>query len=254
MSREEKVRVKIPKYNIPVLQVEHVLLSVDILLQHEELVTERLNDIMRNMESLNAVDMPIIVAPIPGSDKYLIVDGHHRWAALKELGYKKIPSVLIDYFDPKVKVYTWYPAFLGDVSPLIEGLQELRVDVQHCNLGIDSLSEADLAGKAFIMFGRGGECTIIEGDVEVQRRVIRMLDVLAVNGLIRLAWYGLLTDASEDLMKGEIDYVLARKAYSKAEIMDYVSKGGVYPPKTTRHVLPFIPAKNYVKLEILRDP
>lgn len=246
--------MKIPKYNIPVLQVEHVLLNVDILLQHEELVTERLNDIMRNIESLKAVDMPIIVAPIPSSDKYLIVDGHHRWAALKELGYKKIPSVLIDYFDPKVKVYTWYPAFSGDAKLLIKELQELRIGIKHCNSRIDSTSDADLAGKAFIMFGRDDECTIIEGDVEVQRRVIRMLDVLTVKGLIRLAWYGLLSDASEDLVKGEIDYVLARKAYSKAEIMDYVSKGGVYPPKTTRHVLPFIPGKNYVKLEILRDP
>lgn len=251
MSSEEKVRVRIPKYDIPVLKTKYSLLDVDVLLPHEEIVTERLNDIARKIEELKAIDMPIVVAPIPGSSKYLIVDGHHRWAALKKLGCRKAPSVIIDYFDPRVHVYTWYPAFSGDARPLFEELRESDVIIRGCDLKISSLSDEDLAGRAFTVFSRFMECMFIEGDVEVQRKVLRILDALAVRNLIRLTWYGLISDATEDLAKGEVDYVFFRKPYTKAKVMSYVSGGNVYPPKTTRHVLPFIPAKDYIKLELL---
>ena len=32
----------------------------------------------------------------------LIIDGHHRYTALKELGYKKIPVTLINYFSNSI--------------------------------------------------------------------------------------------------------------------------------------------------------
>ncbi|MFN3268337.1 MAG: DUF5603 domain-containing protein [Zestosphaera sp.] len=251
MSSKEKVRVKIPKYNIPAVKLEYVLLDADALLPHEELVTERLNDIIRYIEEHNALDMPIIVAPIPGSSKYLIVDGHHRWAALIKLGCRKIPSVVIDYFDPKIKVFTWYPAFSGEPEVLLSKLRELMINARECELSIDSVTDEDLMNRAFIMFDKGGRCVSIDGDVEIQRRVLRVLDELTVKDLIRLTWYGLISDVLEDLRKGEIDCVLVRRAFSKSEIMEYVGKGGIYPPKTTRHLLPHMPAKNFIKLEVM---
>ncbi|MBI5355129.1 MAG: ParB N-terminal domain-containing protein [Candidatus Aenigmarchaeota archaeon] len=32
----------------------------------------------------------------------ILLDGHHRYAALKKLGYKKIPAYLVDYSNVKV--------------------------------------------------------------------------------------------------------------------------------------------------------
>ncbi len=248
----QKVKIKIPKYNIPVKKVDHVLLNLNSLLPHEEIVTERLNDIVKTIKELNAVDMPIIVAPIEGLNKYLIVDGHHRWAALKEIGVNKIPSIVINYFDPNVKVYTWYPAISGDFHTLVKELRSKGINILKCDLRISDVTDRYLLDAAFIIFGVN-ECLIIKGGVEEQRAVIRALDKLNVEGKVVLSWYGLIEDAEVDLRNGEVEYVFVRRAYTKKEIMDYVSKGGVYPPKTTRHVLPFIPAKNYVRLETLYD-
>ena len=32
----------------------------------------------------------------------MIIDGHHRYTALKELGYKKAPVTLVNYFSDKI--------------------------------------------------------------------------------------------------------------------------------------------------------
>ena len=39
----------------------------------------------------------------------VILDGHHRTEALRRLGYKRIPVVLVRYFSPDVRVESWRP-------------------------------------------------------------------------------------------------------------------------------------------------
>ena len=36
-------------------------------------------------------------------ETHMIIDGHHRYFALKELGIEKIPVTLINYFSEKIK-------------------------------------------------------------------------------------------------------------------------------------------------------
>ncbi len=243
-----KVIIKIPKYDIPIKRVEPVMIDIDKMLPHEEIVSKRLEDLMDFIKKLDAVDMPLIIAPIPGTDKYLIVDGHHRWAALKELGAKKAPSIIIDYFDNRVKLYTWYPAFSGDLEIFLKKLKEEGINYSTCKSGdIDKLIEEK--DYAFILIGRGDICIIIYGGIEGQKKVSHILDRLNVEGLIKLAYYGLKEDALRDLEKREIDYLLLRKIPSKEEVMEIVRKGEVFSPKTTRHVLPYIPDKTYTPLK-----
>ena len=41
--------------------------------------------------------------PLLASSDGYIIDGHHRFEALKKLGYKVIPATAIDYFSKKIK-------------------------------------------------------------------------------------------------------------------------------------------------------
>ncbi len=245
----ERVIVKIPKYNIPVKHVEPVMIPIDKMLPHEEIVSKRLEDLIDLIKSLNAVDLPLIIAPIPGTDKYLIVDGHHRWAALKALGAKKAPAIIVDYFDPSIKLHTWYPAFTGDLELFLEELRKASLEYSVC-VKEEAIERIDRSGYAFILIGRNNTCILIHGGIEEQKKVSHILDKLSSKGLIKLVYYGLKDDALKDLESKDIEYVLLRKPPSKEEVIEVVKKGEVFSPKTTRHVLPYIPAKTYTPLSM----
>lgn len=246
-----KVIVKLPKLDIPYKYVKPVLIDVDKLIPHEEIVEGRLKDLMDQMIREGVVDMPIVVAPIPGSDLYLIVDGHHRWAAIKELGYRFVPCVIIDYFSSDVKLKTWYPAIIGSINELLSELRRAVLKIDECSFNPGPIDDDVLSRYAFIILGRR-ICYSIYGGVEEQKIVSKILSDLNVKGLFTLVYYGELEEALNDLRNGEIDYLFIRRSVTKEEVMDMARKKQVYAPKTTRHILPFYPAKTYTPLEKLK--
>jgi hypothetical protein len=71
------------------------LMPLDQLLPHEEVVTDRLNTLISYLTTLKPY---IIIPSILVCDKTnMIVDGHHRYYALKEMGFEKVPVTPLNY-------------------------------------------------------------------------------------------------------------------------------------------------------------
>lgn len=71
------------------------IVPIDSLHQHEQIIPERLAKVVEIVTREQCVDVPVVV----DEKSRVILDGHHRFNALKQLGAKKVPALLIDYFD-----------------------------------------------------------------------------------------------------------------------------------------------------------
>jgi hypothetical protein len=87
---------------------------------------------MENIEKIRMLKRPIIV----DRDSYVIIDGHHRYEALKRLGVNKIPAILVDYVnEEKILVDKWIRVYRLEKLPrekMIEdffsGFAEIIID------------------------------------------------------------------------------------------------------------------------------
>jgi hypothetical protein len=82
---------------------EVVFFKIEELKEHEEIRPDYLETLKNEILSDGILKMPICI----DKKTCIILDGHHRLGALKRLGCKKIPAVLVDYQSPEIKVIPW---------------------------------------------------------------------------------------------------------------------------------------------------
>lgn len=87
------------------------LLDIDLLHCHEEIQPPLLERVMREIKEDGFVKKPILVA-----DKvWVILDGHHRFEALRRLGCRRVPAYVIDYFSDVIDLSLWPTAKVKQV-------------------------------------------------------------------------------------------------------------------------------------------
>ncbi len=90
-------------------RVDHSLevreVPLELLREHEQIEYERLRQIREEIQREGGLRHPILVDKRSG----VILDGHHRFRAYKELGFETIPCVLVDYQSPIVSVRSRRP-------------------------------------------------------------------------------------------------------------------------------------------------
>jgi len=79
------------------------LIRLRDLREHEEIEPKAVDQLVKEIRRTKVVADPIWVAAGSG----IILNGHHRVAALRRLGAEKVPAWVIEYYSPDVRLERW---------------------------------------------------------------------------------------------------------------------------------------------------
>ncbi len=101
-----------------------VLLRISELRVHEMTERERVEEIKESILREGRLRRPILV----DERTMIVIDGHHRLQALRELGCEFIPAMLVDYMRDDICVESWR---------------------DHCSISKEDVIRAGLTGNPF---------------------------------------------------------------------------------------------------------
>lgn len=107
------------------------MLPTSALEPHEDPDPRRVEKLSKRLLEEGLLKNPPIVAAIPGTERYVVLDGANRAQAFAAVGVPHIVAQLVSYNDPGVILDTWYHVVSGmpfeDFERAMEGLEELQI-------------------------------------------------------------------------------------------------------------------------------
>ncbi len=79
------------------------LVPIEDLREHEQIEPHRVDELVDDIQRTKVVADPIWVA----AGSCVILNGHHRVAALRRLGARRVPAWVMEYYSPDVKLDRW---------------------------------------------------------------------------------------------------------------------------------------------------
>jgi len=227
---------------IPILLA---LKKTDELRPHEETVQEDLKGIVKALEQDPVLRHPVIADSTTG----LVLDGTHRLAALKLLGCHTVPAALIDYQNPLVKVDRWFRTIRQqNPSDLIKRLNRLS-----------PIPVSDLDGEKSLL-ERSSYATLRDTQ---QCLAFRSLDsapldlcrhAFALEQIARDSYAKIIyTDKTDTKDPSPSTTVMSTIRLEKREVVESSIKQELFPPKSTRHLIPSRPLGTNVPLRWLKN-
>lgn len=80
-----------------------MLIEIDRLRAHELVERDRVEKLKEELRRSGVLVRPILV----DEKNLIVIDGHHRVQALRELGCKLVPALLVDYENSNICVVPW---------------------------------------------------------------------------------------------------------------------------------------------------
>lgn len=225
------------------LRLEILLESVERLILHEETIPENLEELRESFRRSSYFWHPIIV----DRESRVVLDGMHRVASLREMGYRYIPVLTIDAMDPHVRLERWIRCYApGEGVNILRVIEEegFTYEVELRGEGEELIKRASLKdpprGQFRVIDTSGGAMYRLEvpsdDPVEVYARIRELEMALErVAGETRYSTESSLLEGFK--MQGLTTFVVPPRL-SKEEVFEVARGGRLFCPKATRFVLP----------------
>jgi hypothetical protein len=212
---------------------------------HEETVPGDLKKLVNALKDNPVLRHPIIADRRTG----IVLDGTHRLAAIKQLRCNFIPSALVDYNDPQITIERWFRLFSGSNVPNLENdlrrLKPKEVNHDECEDGLSkrrwyATVEKPLSCLAF---------PVRSQNPYEMARDSRGIEMTARKQGVSIAYQDNKDRETED----SESLVMSTIKIEKEEVVKAVEKGKLFPPKSTRHLVPSRPLGGGVPIDWLQS-
>jgi hypothetical protein len=224
--------------NHPLLSFKITLHELDKLHVHEEIIPELVENLARKISNDGSFFHPIVVE----KGNSVVLDGMHRVAASKKIGFRYIPLCLVDYDNPNIQVGSWYRLIQ---NPSLQEALEVCA-----GLGL-SVQEGSFDGHLKLIERREAIAALFTSELSLALQGAAR-DIKDAYDLIRnigehlrrrgsMIRYDTENEAQKKVNDGRISIGLATPVISKSEIVEVALSDRIFAPKSTRHIIPARP-------------
>ena len=231
------------------------IVPLSSLVLHEQTDPERIEALVQRLLKDGVLKNPPIVAPIPGSHKYVVLDGANRTSALPRVGCRDIVVQVVEYNDPDLDLAVWNhlvaaPSADDVLGPMraVRGLRMRKVNIK--------LARALLANRGILAYvvSIDGPVFAMEGGLNLDDEA-DLLNRLVGSYHGRLRYFRVKSDELEHLLPyydGAAALVVF-PCFEPEDITHLASNGAKLPAGITRHVIPQRALRVNVPLRVLQQ-
>jgi len=216
------------------------MLPTVILLPHEEIDPRRVEKLSLRLRQEGRLKHPPVIAPVPGTERFVVLDGANRTMALAALRVPHIVAQVIQYDDPGIELDTWYHVVSGmPVEAFRNALHAIPgLHAQETDLPTARLALAQDRTAAYIVFADGVQLV-----KDAENHQPRDIDLL--NKLVRIyKGKAEIFRASNDVWEKQAPYYPEMTALiifprlQPQDILKAVREDRRVPSGITRHIIP----------------
>ena len=198
---------------------------------HEETVHSEVKKIKEDLLSTGVQKTHLIV----DEESRVILDGTHRHRAMAEIGLRYTVTYAVRYLQPEILVKRWLPCTQRADLSLIKESRALSSEIVESSLAISAVDELK---ASFALLTKEG--CYLSAPTFISIFESYWIGWRLFQNTAYAIEFSADTEPIESLLK-RFELILYRPTVSKKEVVLNASEGSLFPPKSTRHILPFKP-------------
>jgi hypothetical protein len=234
--------------DIPDLRV----VATDALLLHEHADGKRVARLEARLREDGYLKNPPVVAPIAGTERYVVLDGANRTSAVMRIGCPHLLVQVVDYDSNWVQLLTWHHLITGRAPETfrqeISRVEGLALRPSSLELARQALAQRSILAYIVLPSSRNqGDTSVymVDGTPDTDHHGTETSTAL-LNAMVdtyksdpQVAIHRSSTDELEDLMLyyDNVSGLIVFPAYTPGDIIKLAEAGTYVPTGITRHII-----------------